>query len=205
MDVSAKKLRTNYILIDYENVQPDTFCIRSDFPFKMYLFLGANQTKIPVELAISMQEFGNNAEYVRVAGVGKNALDFHVAFYLGTLYEKDNTGYFHIISRDSGFDVLIKHLRERKILVQRYSQLNDIHSIKASNSKSLDEKIESVVSSLVSRGNAKPRKLETLKNSINALFLKALSAEELEVIANELVRRKIVIIDNDKIHYNLTE
>lgn len=117
MENNEKKVKINYIFIDYENVQPTSFSLPPDYPFKIILFVGANQTKISIELATSRQELCSNAEYVKIEGNGKNALDFHIAFYLGRLFEKDPNGYFHIISKDSGFDILIKHLRERKVLV----------------------------------------------------------------------------------------
>ncbi|ESS68365.1 hypothetical protein MGMO_147c00040 [Methyloglobulus morosus KoM1] len=204
MEINEKKGRTNYIFIDYENVQPSSLSLPPDYPFKVLLFIGANQTKISVELAASMQELGKNAEYIKIEGNGKNALDFHVAFYLGKLFEKDPNGYFHIISKDSGFDLLIKHLRERRVLIQRYNQINDIPILKISNSKTLSEKTEEIVRFLINRGNAKPRKLENLSNAINALFMKTLDAEELNNLIKELIRRDLVVIDGSKVHYKLT-
>jgi len=204
MDNTEKRVRKNYIFIDYENVQPLSFDLPKDYPFKVILFVGANQTKIPIELVTSMQELGANAEYVRIEGNGKNALDFHVTFYLGRLFEKDPSGYFHIISKDSGFDVLIKHLRDKKVLIQRYSQIGDIPALKTSTSKSLDEKIQVIVGYLIKRGNAKPRKVETLSNTINSLFLRALSKEELEELINKLAQKKLIIIEETKVHYKLS-
>lgn len=204
MEVNEKKVRRNYIFIDYENVQPSSIILTLDCPFKVILFVGMNQTKIPIELATSMQELGNDAEYVRIEGNGKNALDFHVAFYIGKFYEKDPQGYFHIISKDSGFDPLIRHLREKKALAQRHNQISDIPILKTSNSKTLIEKLEITVNFLINRGNSKPRKIETLKNAINALFMKTLEAEELDRLTKELVKKNLIVIKDGKIHYQLT-
>jgi hypothetical protein len=204
MDNTEKTVRTNYIFIDYENVHPISFDLPKDYPFKVLLFVGANQTKIPIELVTSMQLLGNNAEYVRIEGNGKNALDFHVAFYLGGLFEKDPTGYFHIISKDSGFDVLIKHLRDKRVLIQRYSQVGEIPVLKISNSKTFDEKIQVIEDYLIKRGNAKPRKIETLSNTINSLFMRALTKEELGTLISNLAQKKFIIIEEKKVHYKLT-
>ena len=204
MESNEKKIKTNYVFIDYENVQPSTFSLPNEYPFKVILFVGANQTKISIELAASMQELGNCAEYVRIEGNGKNALDFHVAFYLGRLFEKDPNGYFHIISKDSGFDLLIKHLRDKKVLIQRHSQINDIPILKISNSKTLSEKIDAIVIFLTNRGNAKPRKIATLTNAINALFMKTLDADELDKLTKELIRKNLIVIEDGKVHYKLT-
>jgi hypothetical protein len=51
-----------------------------------------------------MQALGAKAQYVKISGNGSNALDFHIAFYIGHLGAVDPTAYFHIISKDAGFD-----------------------------------------------------------------------------------------------------
>lgn len=204
MNNTEKNTRTNYIFIDYENVQPSSFDLPKGYPFKVLLFVGVNQTKIPIELVTSMQTLGDNAEYVRIEGNGKNALDFHVTFYLGRLFEKDSAGYFHIISKDTGFDMLIKHLRDKKVLIQRYNQIGDIPALKTVGSKTLDEKIKVIVDYLIKRGNAKPRKVETLSNTINSLFMRALNKKELETLIGKLAQKKLIIIEETKVHYNLS-
>lgn len=175
-----------------------------DFPFKVILFIGASQTKIPVELVMSMQELGHNAEYVRIEGNGKNALDFHITFYLGVLFDKDPAGYFHIISKDSGFDILIKHLKDKNVAIQRHNQIADIHSVKIPMSTTLDDKIQIIVDYLIKRGNAKPRKVETLSNTISSLFSRSLSEDELEELINSLVQRNLINIEEMKVHYQLS-
>lgn len=203
-DNQLKKQRVNYVFIDYENVQPSSIVLNVDAPFKIFLFTGANQTKIPIELAASLQPFGSNVEYVKIEGNGKNALDFHLAFYIGKMFERDSTGYFHIISKDSGFDILIKHLRDKKVSIQRHNQISDIPILKISNTKSIEEKLEGVLSHLETRGSAKPRKVETLTNTINALFLKKLESDEIKKIIDELARKKLITIEESKVHYHLT-
>jgi hypothetical protein len=114
---NEKAIRTNYIFIDFENVQPSSLNLPKNMPFKVFIFVGAKQKKLPIKLAISMQNLGENAEYILVDNSGKNILDFYITFYLGKLSEKDPKGYFHIITKDTGFDMLIKHLREKKFLL----------------------------------------------------------------------------------------
>ena len=90
---------TNYVLIDFENVQPRNIEILASHPFKVLVFVGASQAKIPFELATAMQQLGDNAQYVKIGGNGKNALDFHLAFYVGELVAKEPEAYFHIIPK----------------------------------------------------------------------------------------------------------
>ena len=78
----------------------------------MFVFVGASQTKIPYDLAAAMQQPGENGQYVKISGNGKNALDFHLAYYVGELATNDPEVYLHVISKDTGFDHLIKHLKK---------------------------------------------------------------------------------------------
>jgi len=200
-----KKVRNNYIFVDFENVQPTSFEFPKDYSFKIIIFVGANQTKIPIELAISMQNLGHNAEYVIITGNGKNALDFHITFYLGKIYEKDSEGYFHIISKDTGFDILIKHLKEKQALINRYNDISEIPALKQSNCEtlSIDKKINLIIDYLIKRGNAKPRKLETLSNTINSICARSLNSNQLDAIIKAMAKDKLILIDGAKITYTL--
>ena len=78
-----------------------------------------NQTKVPLEIAAAMQKLGPRAQYIRITGVGRNALDFHIAYYVGRLTAEDPSTIFHVVSRDKGFDPLIQHLKAHKFLAFR--------------------------------------------------------------------------------------
>ncbi|AKS43399.1 PIN domain-containing protein [Wenzhouxiangella marina] len=194
-------MKNNYVLIDYENVQPKSLEVLKGHEFKVVVFVGANQAKIPFELASALQALGSNAEYVKIGGNGPNALDFHIAFYVGQLAEKDPNAYFHIISRDTGFDPLIKHLKERKILAQREKELAEIPLLRISNATSVAEKIEAIVKSLAARGHSRPRKVKTLSNTINALFLKKLEESELDAIIEQMKKQKLIVVENENVSY----
>lgn len=194
-------MRANYILIDFENIQPKNLAILHGHDFKVIVFVGANQTKVPFDLAAALQAMGGNAEYIKISGNGPNALDFHIAYYIGQLSEKDPDAYFHIISKDTGFDPLIKHLKEKKIRVHREKDLTDIPVLRVSNATSVDEKIEAIVKSFAARGHSRPRKLKTLANTINSLFMKTLEQAELDKLIAEMKRRKLVFVENDSISY----
>ena len=108
-------MAVNYVLIDFENVQPRNLEILRHHSFRVLVFVGANQSKVPIDLATAMQALGASAQYVKIEGSGKNALDFHIAYYIGEFAAKEPGAHFHIISRDSGFDPLIRHLKNKKI------------------------------------------------------------------------------------------
>jgi hypothetical protein len=196
-------LPTNYVLIDFENVRPKNLEILSNHPFKVFVFVGASQAKIPYDLAAAMQQLGEDAQYVKIGGNGKNALDFHLAFYVGELATKDPEAYFHVISKDTGFDPLIKHLNDRKIRIQRDKDLAEIPVLRMSNATSNDEKISAIVKNLSSRGHARPRKVKTLANTINSLFTKNLEEQELLSLVNELEERSYIVIRDGNVSYQL--
>ncbi|MCK9195150.1 MAG: PIN domain-containing protein [Nevskia sp.] len=194
-------MRTNYIFIDYENVQPQELAKLDAEHFKVFLFVGANQAKLSFELAISMQKLGERAEYVKIAGNGPNALDFHIAFYVGRLVAQDPVGYFHIISKDAGFDPLIQHLKDKKIASTRFKSVDEIPLLKVANSKSLSEKVTAVLADLKRRGDAKPGTVKALFNTINALFQKQLGEEDLSSLIAELQSSGYITIQENKVTY----
>ena len=196
-------MATNYVLIDFESVQPRNLEILAKHPFEIFVFVGANQTRVPYDLAAAMQELGGKARYIKISGNGKNALDFHIAFYIGQLSLKDPNGYFHIISKDTGFDPLIRHLKANKVQITRRKDLAEIPVLRISNATNVDEKIAAVTKNLAGRGQSRPRKVKTLANTINSLFTKKLHENELMSLIKELQRRKYIIINQDKVSYKL--
>ena len=196
-------MRTNYVLIDYENVQPEAMAVLSKEHFKVIVFVGANQAKVTFEVASALQQMGERAEYIKISGNGSNALDFHIAYYIGLLASKEPEACFQIVSKDTGFDPLINHLKGKKILACRSKDVTDIPIVKASNSKSPSEKIAVIIADLKRRGAAKPRAVKTLTSTISNMFQKQLSDEELQSLLLELQTKGIVSIAGTKVSYEL--
>jgi hypothetical protein len=139
---------------------------------------------------------------VKIGGNGSNALDFHIAFYIGRLAERDPNAYFHIVSKDSGFDPLIKHLKERKIFAQREKELAEIPLLRVANTTIIGEKLKAVVNSLAARGHSRPRKVKTLVNTINALFMKKIKDNELLSIIELMKKQGMIVIEGENVSYN---
>jgi len=194
---------TNYVLIDFENVQPKNLSILAAHPFKVLVFIGANQTKMPRHVVVAMQALGDRAKYVEIDGSGPNALDFHIAYYIGELAAADPTGSFHIISKDRGFDPLIRHLKGKKMRVYRESDLAEIPNLRIPKKAKKDDMIDAIVKNLVSRGSSRPRKVKTLQNTINNLVSETLDDAKLAALVNELQKRKLIVVDKGNIKYTL--
>ncbi len=198
-------MRINYVLIDYENVQPAALAALEQEHFKIFVFVGANQTKVNYEVADSLQRLGPKANYVKISGNGPNALDFHIAYYIGQLAAADKDGFFHIISKDTGFDPLIAHLKSKKIYACRSRDVGDIPIVKAANSKSPAEKVEVIVANLKQRGSSRPRTVKTLTSTISSLFQKALGEDELATLLKTLQKQGYVAVNETKVSYSLPE
>ncbi len=198
----SRKVSTNYILIDYENVQPTNITILDQEHVKVIIFLGAKQGKITIAVASALQRMASRAEYIQVSGSGSNALDFHIAFYIGQLATHEPDASFHIISNDTGFDPLIQHLKDKGIRASRAKTIHDIPLVRAMLPASLKDKIDVIKENLRQRGTSCPRTVKTLSSTINSLFQKRLSEEEIAVVIQELQRQKVIIITESKVSYH---
>lgn len=196
-------MRTNYVLIDYENVQPEAIGALDQEHFKVIVFVGANQTKVTFEVASLLQRLGARASYVRISGNGSNALDFHIAFYIGQIAASEPEAYFHIVSKDTGFDPLIAHLKTKKILAGRSRNVADMPIVKAANSKSLPERLAVVITNLQQRGLSRPRTIKTLSSTIGSLFQKALPDGEIVSLLKALQDKGYITVSDSKVSYAL--
>ena len=156
----------DYIFIDFENLSLQTIPDHADIQ-KVFLFAGEKQNKVSLDIAESMQKLGPKAEVIRMKGAGKNALDFHIAYYLGKVSHADPKGIFKIVSKDKGFDPLVEHLVSKGIRCSRVENL----SAKAPDRKGLEEMISGFAEHV--RGlseKARPKKAVKLKAYIKNHF-----------------------------------
>lgn len=204
----------NFIFIDFENVQPGNLHLLKDVDtsvaeFNILVFVGAKQATIPFDFAEQIQNMGSKAEYIKCSVTQKNAADFLLSYHLGRLIQSEPEAYFHIISKDTGFDSLVLNLREQNQRVQRHKDIYEISVVSkhANLAEALCPKasinhLETVIANLKGRGASKPRKVKTLKSTI-ANLIKADPSAKSEKIFNTMVKRKVVIVEGEKVSYNL--
>lgn len=199
-------MRTNYILVDQENVHlqelPPVVC---EDHFRLIVFVGENQTKLAFDLVATLQKLGDRAQYVKIAGNGANALDFHIAYMIGRLAVEDAKACFHIISKDTGFDPLIRHLKSQKICVTRVAAIQSLAFLNPLKAHSDQDRIKAVVTNLQTRKASKPARVATLVSSINSLFQKQLSETQLNALVQQLKSAGYIKIDGEKLTYSLPE
>ena len=195
-------MATNHVFVDYENVKAGNLDLLADGRFKVMIFLGANNAKIPVDLVLKVQEL-HAAEYIRISGNGPDALDFHIAFYIGRLSTEEPDSYFHIVSKDKGFDPLIKHLKSKKI---RASRVDDVSELLRKPVPARDEDtVNEILKDLSRRGVSRPRKLRTLASTIRSLFDGTLNEKKVESLIDRLREQGHIVVDGEKVSYKLGE
>ena len=193
----------NYVLIDYESIQPKDLALLQVGAFKIRVFLGPQQTKVPIALAAALQPFGKDAEYVCVETAGANALDFHIAYHLGVLSTQEPSASFHVVAKDSGYDSLVKHLNGRRVCVRRITSIRDALPSPPGSPISAEERLELAIADLARRKNARPRTRKTLLNTLHAVFKKELSDAQLATLFDALCRKGVVQQDGTKVSYTL--
>jgi septum formation topological specificity factor MinE len=194
--------RTNYVLIDYESVQPNQLELLNRDGFVAYVFVGKAQTRLSFETVSAIQDLGERAKYIKISGAGPNALDFHIAFYIGQIGATDPNAFFHIISKDKGFDPLIEHLRERKVFSVRSETIGEIPIIRASTAKTPKERMGLVVDRFNS-GNSRPRTLPALRSSIDAILYKQVGDQEVQAVIDQMVKAGLLTVTDEKVSYKL--
>lgn len=188
-----------FILIDYENIQPAIATCAADKNTHILIFVGAKQGQIKFDMAASLQKFGNRAEYIKINDIGKNALDFHIAYYIGLIAALTADTRFLIISKDKGFDPLIAHLKEKKINICRAEELQNIATAKAKPART--SKISIVIGGLKKRGTSKPKTLKSLASTINAMFQNKLTPNDVQNLIKALQQKKYIEIKGSKVSY----
>lgn len=213
-------MRVNYVFIDYENVQVASLELLKPEHFRIRIFLGANNTKLPVSLFLSMQELGQRTKLVVLETSGKNALDFHIAYYLGAIAASETTAFFHIISKDSGFDPLIHHLKTKKIYCARSASIEDIpcfqqptiplevqpHLVKLqyTNGSTLtphNELLDKAIALVINGKASKPTTRKTLLSTLHSKLGKELLPQNIEDVLVALVTKGHVKINGTKVSY----
>lgn len=194
-------MRPNIVLIDLESVQTASLALLAPEYFRVKVFVGATQSKLSFELVAAVQALGDRAEYIKIAGVGKNALDFHIAYYIGRIAKDQPESFFHIISKDTGFDPLIQHLKDESIFCGRWECIEDIPAVKAAQVKSPEERAILFMSRLLQPNATRPRTEKTLRSAIAAHFQRQLTDEEITAIVVALQRPGQLSIADGKVVY----
>lgn len=113
------------LLVDLENIMPVASKKSPNWhKTEMFVFVGAHQACLTVERIEQFQQIARKVEYIRVPIQGSNALDFVLSFHLGKIVSEKKYRRFLILSKDKGYDALVRHLCDTGMLVSRIESVH---------------------------------------------------------------------------------
>lgn len=106
-----------HVLLDYENVQPSDAELRSLVPDvdQVWVFHGPHQREVEKRFA----SFGTGATAVPISKTGKNALDFHLSFYMGYIASRNPNSKMVVVANDKGYEPMLEHAKAMGFVVRR--------------------------------------------------------------------------------------
>lgn len=156
------------ILIDFENLQPTSLAPLRAGHFTIKLFYGARQTKNLLSLTEELVNYKYDAELIQIQGAGPNALDFHIAYYVGRLSAQIPESVFYIISADKGFDPLLKHLKEKGVTCHRVPTTDAVAGLTTKPLPRPADRARKVADAILTLTRDFPRNRNALLGTINS-------------------------------------
>ncbi len=183
---TESKPSVNYVFVDYENVHDVDLSLIGSKTVYLTLLLGARQTKLDAPLVEKLIAHASSVQLVRLNSSGKNALDFALAYYVGRAVQADPNAWFHIISKDTGFDPLIEHLKSRHIRAYRHTDYATLTFSTAPKppAPGPDALVLQVLEHLQKHTNNRPKRKKTLASHLAPLCKK--SATEVDTLIEKL-------------------
>jgi uncharacterized LabA/DUF88 family protein len=123
MEKQTDQKHGKFLLVDFENVQKIADMSKIDSGTKIIVFLGSHQTKLSFDLVSKNQKLGSRLEWKQIEGSGKNAVDMVIAYHMGKAFDKDPQAQCTVLSKDKGFDPLIKMLKKEGKNCQRIESI----------------------------------------------------------------------------------
>src|SRR5262249_48607087 len=146
---------------------------------------------------------------IDIEGHGKNALDFHIAFYLGEYLARDRDTQCVILSKDTGFDPLIDHLKKRGFNVRRTATLGGAFPTLESPARrastpagTVDEPWQRASTWLARlQRNRRPRKRRGLVASLHSHLSKTVPEAQIEQIVDRMIAEGKISETNGVLSY----
>ena len=207
MPIDAERV----LLVDYENVSKvDLGAIPAGV--RVPFFFGAAQKKVSTEFLREALKLGPLFVPIDIEGQGKNALDFHIAFYLGEYLARDRDTECVILSKDTGFDPLLGHLKKRGFNVRRTATLGGAFPSREGSAKkastpggTADESWQRASSWLARlERNRRPRKRRGLVASLHSHLSKKVPEAQIEQIVDRLIAEGRISESNGVLSYNFS-
>jgi PIN domain len=115
----------NLLLVDYENVGKVDLS-QLDDSYRAIIFVGAKQNPPRASSNPATAHKFSRVDFQKIEGSGKNALDFHVAFELGRIFETAPDTNCFVLASDKGYDPLLLHLNINGLKCQRITSMAEL-------------------------------------------------------------------------------
>jgi hypothetical protein len=196
----------NHVFVDFENVHEVDASLIGAKAVRFTLLLGAAQSRLDAALVEKLMEHAASVQLVRLTAGGRNALDFALAYYLGRAVLADPRAYFHVVSKDKGFDPLVEHLRNRHVHVRRhdgFETLNFSGPAKSAPAPSADL-FTRVLEHLRKNLNNRPKRKKTLVSHLLAFGGKTTTEPEITALIEKLCKAGYLSLnDKEAVTYNV--
>jgi len=141
---------------------------------------------------------GSRVNWVKISGQGPNALDFHIAFYLGQELASNPSAQCAILSRDKGFDPLTRHLQALGRTCRRVSSLKDAFPTRTHGQTDHFARLVA----LLTKEKARPTKRKGLAGKVKSWF--PMLTEELQLtLIQRLFAESLVHESENVLTYDL--
>jgi hypothetical protein len=190
--------RHQYIFIDYENVSESDLSRIQGKAVRVFMILGTRHKKLPTSLFLFAQDHPEQVRILQTPVDGRNALDLVLTFELGRMVAADPAGYFHIVSKDTDFDSVIRHLKGETKFIARHASLAGIPALFTA-----EERIARIKAELADDTKPRPATRKTLENKIRSAFENNAEPEFIGKTIKSLVQAGVLdFTETDKIRYN---
>jgi PIN domain len=196
-DKDPEMLRQHYVFIDYENVCESDLSRISGKTVRVFMILGTRHKKLPTSLFLFAQDHPEQLRIIQTPVDGRNALDFVLTLELGRRLAADPEGHFHIVSKDTGFDSVISHLKAEAKRIARYSSLIEIPALRTP-----EERVTRLKTELEDTTKPRPATRKSLVNKIQSAFDNNADTAFIEKTITSFIQLGIIgFTENDKVLY----
>jgi len=213
------------IFVDFENFTKIIDDIKKK-DAKIVVLAGLKQADKPFAYAKELLDSVSSVELLKVKGEGKDALDFFIAYYLGVYTSRNKELKFTICSNDKGYDPLIKHLCDNKIIIKRLEFRNEpkVKTIpkpkvkivpkpkviimpkpkEQPNSFETDKDYKKAFDNIKGiSAKKRPRKLKGFESYVKNIFHETIQIEKINEIIDGFKKHKYIEVENENIKYNM--
>jgi hypothetical protein len=188
----------HHVFVDFENVHEIDFEVLGNAAVRFTLLVGASQKKLDVDLVEQLLRYASSTELVRMQTAGRNALDIVLAYHLGRAAAAHPGGQFHIVSKDTGFEPLIDHLKSNGISASRHPDYVTLKEVlpPTLGLTPFPAEVDAVVTCLKKDAFSRPKTRKALISYLRSATGKHLSAPQIEKAIKFLQEIGFLEIDN---------